>query len=283
MGQTAARDHGQDIERVRSLYVSAAYEEALAAMPPVGGTAVTTDLEQYRALCLIALGREQEAVAAVERLVNDHPMFVPRAADTSPRMQSVFMATRSRLVPAIAKRQYGEAKASYELKDVKAAREGFQRTLDLIGSLPDADKDSLADLRLLAAEFLDLAATRAAAPVLAAPAPVTPPVPTAPAPTLPPSRPEPPAEYVPPSAIRERLPSWIPPNTDAMRTTYVGMLRVSIGEDGRVVKATLVKSTHPAYDAVVLVAAKDWLYKPATRGGKPVLAQRDILVRLNPR
>src|SRR5215208_5143965 len=95
-----------DIERVRTLYVAAAYAEALAAIPASDGEPAQTDLEQYRALCLLALGREPEAVSAVERLVRDHPTFVPPASETTPRMVSIFASARSKVVPDIAKRTY---------------------------------------------------------------------------------------------------------------------------------------------------------------------------------
>ena len=147
-----------DIDRVRALYGAAAYEEALAAMPAVNGESVGTDLEQYRALCLLALGREKEAVATVERLVRDNPMYVPSASDTSPRMQSIFTGARSKLVPQIAKQAYAEAKGAYEAKNRDAAHAAFKRTIELIESLPDAEKTLLADLRLLAGEFLTLSA-----------------------------------------------------------------------------------------------------------------------------
>jgi TonB family protein len=273
-GQEAARDPDRNIDRVRMLYVSAAYEEALAAMPPVGGGAVRTDLEQYRALCLLALGREQEAVATVERLVNDNPLFVPPAAETSPRMQSMFVAARSKVVPLLAQRQYAAAKTAYGANDPIAARAGFRRTLDLIGSLPDPDKAAkLADLRLLATEFLDLSAARSV------PSPdLTPPTAGAV------STPDPRAQNVTlPIVIREHLPAWNPPNGEAKRTTYVGVLRVFVGADGRVERATIVKPSHPTYDAAALRAARQWTYRPATRGGTPVPAQRDIQVRLVPR
>ncbi|MBA2306441.1 MAG: hypothetical protein H0W08_27955, partial [Acidobacteria bacterium] len=157
-----------DIDRVRTLYVAAAYEEALAAMPAVNGAPVRTDIEQYRALCLLALGREEEAVAAVERLVRDHPTFFPPAGETSPRMQNLFAGVRTKLLPDIAKRTYVDAKAAYETKNREVAHAGFGRAVQLIDSLPEAEKNGLADLRLLAGEFLELSAVRPAA----APSPV---------------------------------------------------------------------------------------------------------------
>jgi TonB family protein len=263
----AARN--QDLERVRALYGSAAYEEALAAMPPVSGAPASTDLEQYRALCLLALGREAEAIAAVERLVRDHPTFVPPAGDTSPRLQSMFDGVRSTLVPELARQAYLDSRTAFEAKNGPAARAGFQRTLDLIESLPETGRTALADLRLLAAEFLDLLVERTA--------------------TAPPAVPDlpvqsPPKEaFSPPVALTEAMPPWNPPDGTAMRTEYAGLLRIMIGADGLVESATIVRSSHPVYDAAAVRAARGWTYWPATRNGQPVAAQKDIQVRLLPR
>ena len=262
-----------DIDRVRALYGAAAYEEALAAMPAVNGESVGTDLEQYRALCLLALGREKEAVATVERLVRDNPMYVPSASDTSPRMQSIFTSARSKLVPQIAKQAYAEAKGAYEAKNRDAAHAAFKRTIELIESLPDAEKALLADLRLLAGEFLTLSAPPPA------PAPPPPPAPTSTASNRS-GKPE--AEFVGPVAVREQLPAWVPPNSAAARTEYIGLLRIQIAADGRVTTAEIVRGSHPAYDIAAVTAAKRWLYKPATRGGQPVPSSKEIQVRLIP-
>ena len=265
----------QDLDRVRALYVSAAYEEALAAMPAVNGEAVRTDLEQYRALCLLALGREAEASAAVERLVRDHPTFVPVPGETSPRMQSLFVTARAKLIPDLARTQYGEAKTAYEKKDRETALAGFRRTISLIDSLAESDRGSLADLRLVAAGFLELSSERSARTGPAAAAPV-PGLKTAP------STPEPSGPFVGPVAINEQLPPWSPPDSASRRMEYAGLLRIAIGADGRVESATIVKSSHPVYDMAALRAAKGWTYKPATRGGQPVPTHKDIHVRLVP-
>jgi TonB family protein len=269
-----------DLERVRNLYVAAAYAEALAAIPaPAGET--RTDLEQYRALCLLALGREAEAVAAVERLVRDHPTFVPSASETTPRMLAIFGTARAKLVPDVAKRAYLDAKAAYEKKDAEAAHDGFQRTLDLIDSLPDPEKTTLADLRLLASEFLDLTATARPAPPSATPASSQPDGGVGTSGSTKPASPAGP--YAPPVAIKEELPAWNPPDNAARRTEYVGLLRVQISAAGKVESATMVRRTHPTYDVAALRAAKSWIYQPATRGGEPVAALKDIQVRLLPK
>jgi TonB family protein len=239
-------------------------------------------------LCLLALGRDAEAVSAVERLVKDHPTFVPPAAETTPRMLAIFSNARAKMVPEVAKRAYLDAKASYEKKDLAAAHEGFQKAVDLIDSLPDAEKTSLADLRLLASEFVDLTATARpsspAAPASGSASTATPEngVGTSGSGKSSPSA-APAGAYAPPVAIKEVLPAWNPPDTASRRTEYVGLLRVQISAEGKVESATMVKRTHPTYDVAALRAAKSWIYQPATRGGEPIAAQKDIQVRLLPR
>ena len=259
-----------DIDRVRALYGSAAYEEALAAMPPQTGVA-RADLEQYRALCLLALGREREAVATVERLVRDNPMYLPQAADISPRMQAIFASARSKLVPDVAKAAYVEARAAYESKNNDAAHVSFKRTIELVDSLPDPAKATLADLRLLAGEFLKLSSP----PATPAPAAAAADAPERPVSTN--------AEaFVGPTVVREQLPAWKPPDSVARRREYLGLLRIAIGPDGKVTSATIVKGSHPAYDLAAVTAAKQWLYNPATRGGQPVASLKEIQIRLVP-
>src|SRR5512146_1306432 len=91
-----AQDQDAAVGSVKTLYASAAYEDALtaierlkAAKPP----AVQTDsrsLDQYRAFCLLALGREAEASKAMEDLVNEDPFFAPDAAEVAPRVRTLF-------------------------------------------------------------------------------------------------------------------------------------------------------------------------------------------------
>ncbi len=208
----------QDMARVRALYVAAAYEEALAAMPAGLSAAAGTELEQYRALCLLALGRENDARATIERLVKAHPTFVPPADEVSPRLRTLFTSVRSALLPGLVKQSYTDAKAAYEAKDREAARAGFQRTLELIDSVPEESRGALTDMRLLAAGFHDLVAAPPAPAEPAAPAPP----PTSPA--RPPS-----GVFVPAVAIRQELPPWTPTDPVSRRTEYVGLLQLQIG------------------------------------------------------
>lgn len=255
------------VERVRALYASAAYEDALAAMPAPGeGARASTDLESYRALCLLALGREEQAAAAVERLVRDHPEFVASPTDTSPRMQALFTAARARVLPGLAKEEYAAARKAFEAKDLAMAGDGFRRTLELIRATPEEQRAGLADLEVLAAGFLDLAAVKNT------PRPV---------PAVEPLAVETP-QTTPPVPVKQDMPGWTTPAGMVAGQEFVGIIRVDIGADGRVQSATVVKPSHPSYDAAVLRAATGWIYKPGTVGGRPVPSQKTIEIRLRP-
>ena len=262
----------QDLARVRTLYVDAAYEEALAAMPATTAGISSPELEQYRALCLLALGREDDARITIERLVNARPMFRVEGADVPPRMVALFGSVRAQVLPGVVKAAYAEAKGAYESKDHSAAAGRFAQVLELIESLPAEARGPLEDLRVLASDFRDLALARAK-------------------PIAPASEPERPAAAPPKAAgpfvaavaVSEALPVWTPNDAHSRITTFEGVLRLQIGEDGRVTGAEIVRPSHPAYDVAVLQAAKKWVYTPATRGGQAVPSQKEIRIRLVPR
>lgn len=258
---------GQDVDRVRALYVAAAYEEALAAMPKGAPAAASLEVEQYRALCLLALGRDGDALAVVEGMVRSHPVYSP-SSDVSPRLVALFEASRARLVPELAREAYARGKTAFESGRYEPARESFGRVVAIIDSLAAEDQGSLADLRLLASGFLELA--RAKTP---------PPAPIEKIPSLP----APPAAYTGPVAVQEELPPWIPPSGPAGHAEYAGVFRVRIGADGRVTGSEVLESSHPLYDAQLVRAASSWLYWPATREGRPVPSVKEIQIRLVPR
>ncbi len=92
-----------DLAAVRQLYASASYEEALSRLSGLGGTSDIQQVEQYRALCLLGLGRTAEAEQALERLVDGNPLYTIADADVSPRLVSMFHEVRRRLLPGTTK------------------------------------------------------------------------------------------------------------------------------------------------------------------------------------
>src|SRR3954454_12699678 len=134
-GQTPSRDM---IGEARNLYASARYDEALAMLNdlrPATAPGATTDLksiEQYRSLCLLALGRGSEAETAIAAAVTADPGYLPGDAEASPRVRSAFSDVRKKLLPDIAARRYAEAKATFDRKEYARASPQFKQVLTLI-------------------------------------------------------------------------------------------------------------------------------------------------------
>jgi hypothetical protein len=273
----------------RALYQSAAYDEALLRLNTLRATAHPGDearfIEQYRAFCLLALGRTTEAERAMEAVITVAPAFRPSEADESPRVRAAFSEVRRRVLPGIIQQEYVQAKAALERHDAASARTGFQRVLDL---LADADvagvvnQPPLSDIRALAAGFRELSAasTPRRAPAAAVAAPVEAPTPASA------GVPTPQAvndriygvedgHVVRPVALRE---SWASlADVFAVRT---GVIEIVIDETGSVETATMSVGVNAVYDRLALTEAKRWRYKPATFDGVPVKFRKVILLDL---
>ena len=276
----------------KDLYASARYDEALSVLNGLrlGNNVDRKSVEQYRSLCLLALGRATEAETAIAAVVAADPTYRPGESE-SPRVRASFTDVRKRLLPGITTARYEVAKATYDRREWAAAEELFRIVLSLIDD-PDSG-GKLTDLRVLTAGFLELSA-RAAAP------PPPPPPPVEPKPTAPP-----PAASVSPAPIApaaaeapvpgkiytaedETVAAPIPlkqviPNVPPFMMATArprGLVDVVIDELGRVIAMSMKMSIHPSYDALVLAAAKDWKYRPATFKGQPVKYRRLISINV---
>lgn len=275
-----------NVAAARELYATARYDEALALLNSIR-TSETTDpserktIEQYRSLCLLALGREQEAETAIAAAVTADPFFAPTEAEASPRVRAAFSDVRSKLLPGIATARYAAAKQAFDRKDHANAERQFR---DLVTLLNDPQMNGrLADMRTLASGFLDLAAAAAApapAPVKSEPAPVA-----APPPAGKPAAPAAPRIYggddpgvIPPVALRQQFPAV--PTSIIKMTKERGILEVIIDEQGRVISFTLRMPIHPVYDTMLVGAAREWKYKPATLNGTPVRFRKMIQIQV---
>jgi hypothetical protein len=282
--RTGAASRDSNVSAARELYATARYDEALALLNGIRVEASDPSerktIEQYRSLCLLALGRDEEAEAAIAAAVTADPFFLPTEAEASPRVRSVFSEVRSNLLPDIASARYAAAK---QLFDRKAYAEAEGEFRDLVMLLDDPQMNGrLSDMRTLAAGFLDLAVAAAAPPepAKAEPAPAA----AAPPPAAP-VAPPPPAIYtgeepgvVPPETVRQQLPS-LPASITGL-TKDRGILELIIDEQGRVISLTLRAPIHPVYDSMLVGAAREWKYKPATMNGKPVKFRKIIQVQL---
>jgi TonB family protein len=59
-----------------------------------------------------------------------------------------------------------------------------------------------------------------------------------------------------------------------------GLVGITIDERGRVEQADIIRSLHAAYDRLLLQAAAEWTYEPATRNGQPVKFRKTIRLAL---
>ena len=276
---------GEDsLAAARDLYASAAYEDALAVLNRLPQSnqplEVTRAVEQYRALCLLALGRTAEAERAIEAVIAGDPSFRP-AADVSPRVRATFTDVRRRVLPAMIQQTYTSAKGAFDRREFAEAASTFTRTLVMMTD-PDVEavaaKPPLSDLRTLASGFRDLA-TAAAAPPPPPPTPAPEPAPAPPpAPVVPRTYTAADANVVAPVTIRQQLPSY-PGQLAILRQ---GMIDVLIDETGVVQTAMMTQSINPQYDAMAISAAKHWRYRPATLNGTPVKYRKAVQVSVKP-
>jgi hypothetical protein len=47
-----------------------------------------------------------------------------------------------------------------------------------------------------------------------------------------------------------------------------------------VLNAVIEQAAHPLYDRLLLAAARDWTFSPATMNGKPVVSEKLVSVQL---
>ena len=109
----------RDLSAARELYASAAYEDALAALNRLRSSdhppSQSPIIEQYRAFCLLALGRASDAEQAIEAVVTADPSYHPADSEVSPRIRTTFAEVRRRMLPVIIQQKYTQAKAAYDL------------------------------------------------------------------------------------------------------------------------------------------------------------------------
>src|SRR5437763_299845 len=171
----AAQDR---LSAARDLYAAAAYEDALTTLGRAndGASAAPSAgdierVEEYKAFCLFALGRNQDAQSTAEGLIGRNPLLQVDA-DASPRIAAMFADVRKKLMPSLVRERYRTARAAIDRKEYSAAEPQLtylRRMLDEADKIGAAD-ETMGDLRVLVDGFMEL--TRAAAaPTIVAAAP----------------------------------------------------------------------------------------------------------------
>lgn len=261
----------------RNLYESAAYEDALIALGRLGAEAssdAAKEIERYRALCLMALGRESEADKIIESIVMNDPLYQP--ADAAPRVRAAFTAVRHRVVPGLVRSLYADAKAAFDRKAYPEAVQGLERIVLVVDSLATANQSDLKDFRMLAAGFLELSrAALVPPPPVPAAAAVEAKAEAAPAP-----------EELPPSTPLVALDQTLPPLPFALASSgtreFRGRIELEIDETGRVRDVRILESVNVLYDPLLLKAALEWKYEPPRIAGKPTASSKRVQVVLRP-
>jgi hypothetical protein len=258
----------------------------LTALSNLPSSVDSDQADKFRALCLLALNRTQDAQQALERLATRRPLLKFDEGE-SPKLVSMFRDARARVLPAAAKNMYASAKTNFEQGQLTKAATQFDELIALLSEKELATQPGLADLKMLAEGFSKLtqqqiSTERAAAASVAEKTP-------APAPVVEP----PPAEPVrifssadtdvrPPIAIEQTIPQWVPPTGALRYQEFSGILEIVIDESGSVTGATMVQRVNIIYDQMLMSAAKRWRYQPAVRDGKPVTYRKLINIMLRP-
>jgi TonB family protein len=281
----------ETLAHAKDLYLSAAYDEALAVLEQLKSQPASTEVQQYRMFCLLALQRSDEARKAIEDIVTADPFYRPSETQTSPRILSVFQDTRKAMLPGLVQRTYANAKTLFEKKDPQALSQ-FELVLKLLDDPDLKNAAQLADMRTVVSGFRDLSKAMASAPS-AAPRPgdtlpagsadvgasqtativETPPATSAPDGAF---------GFTPPVVLAQPIPRWEPPSPVDRRSAFKGLIEVTIDENGNVTAATIQQSVHPLYDAKLLAMARTWKYKPALRNGVPTTSVKVVAIQLQP-
>jgi TonB family protein len=281
-----------DLTSARDLYAAAAYEDALQVLNRLRGAQNRPEdaraIDQYRAFCLLALGRANDAEQAIEAVLAAEPSYRPTDSDVSPRIRSAFADVRRRMLPAIIQQKYVQAKAAFDRKEYATAAKEFSQVLVTLADpdlASDAARPPLSDVRQLAVGFEELS-SKAAAPPPPPPAPV---VQTAPAPPPPAAVAAPvPAPghiytaddrtVVPPSIVTQTLPSF----RGVTPVERVGRIEVVIDETGAVESVVMTASVNSVYDKLAVAAARTWRYTPATVNGHAVKFRKIVQITVRP-
>ena len=251
-----------ELDRIRQLYTNASYDEALTRLSALDEAHDPNEVDQYRALCLIGLGRVTEADQTLERIVHRAPAFRIDQRHASPAFVARFAAVRTRVLPIAAQRMYTRAKTTFDLKDYGSAAAQLEDLLAVLRAEASSGDASLARLQRLAEGFLRLTqaelkvSTRAIYSLLD-------------------------RDVTPPVDVERVLPPWNPPTEISWRW-YRGLVQLVIDERGAVEDVALVESVADFYDDSLVEAARQWRFKPAERAGRPVKYRKLVEVTMRP-
>jgi tetratricopeptide (TPR) repeat protein len=256
------------LEQARTLYAEAAYEEALATLPASSPSGREDEADEYRTLCLLALGKIAEAERTTEGALMRN--FAFSMADASPRGRDFVGAIRQRVLPIRAESLYARGRADLEDRNYTEALNKFSTLLALLDE-PEVAK--LSDLRAPTEQFRATAERLAAAERAKG--------------TTSPDEANRiytrlAAAVKPPVQVSRKLPLWTPPRDQAWRT-FRGVVEVVVDREGRVESAKVIESLAAFYDGPLADAAMTWHFEPARLNGQPVRFRHQIEIVMRPK
>lgn len=285
----AARAADEGLGKAKDLYAAAAYDDALSVLD---GLAKSTPpemagIDEYRAFCLYALGRTNEADAIFASLMKRDPAFHIEEEDASPRVEAAFAAVRKRVLPDLIRDQYRAAREALASKSTDLAEARLLQAKQMLAEARSAGawNDTLSDLQMLVDGFLDLNDAKTAK--AAAPAQPMPSGDARPA-AANNAAPRAPREYgveekdvTPPIPVRHSVPP-VPASLYSFLQRKSALIEIHIGETGAVQRVVVRRSLYPAYDDRLVEAIQAWQYRPAVKGGAPVAYVAFVEISVNP-
>ena len=227
------------LDAAKTLYLSAAYEEALTALGNLPAGVDPDQADKFRALCQMALNRTQDAQTTLERLAARRPTMKLDETE-SPKLVAMFDEARARVLPSAVRSLYASAKGNFEQGDLKAAAAEF-RVLNQLLAEKELSGPAFADMKMLADGFAKLTDQQLAVEQAAALAKAAPPAPEPVVQVVDSSRIFSLAdqEVVPPVPIEQTIPQWVPPTGNFKFQEFTGVLEVVIDESGLVTSAVM--------------------------------------------
>ena len=252
------------LQQAIDLYWNGEYERTLQLLGSELAADQVVEGRRYRAFSLVALGRNDEARAEFHTLLESDPSHALDSALVSPKIVEQFELARQELAASLLE----QGKTAYF--DGR-----YDEAFGLLEKLLEVDPSSLLgkEYLQLARERIDLEQRTAA---------LEPEVPQEPeVPEVDPNR-----VYniggnvTEPVPVRQTPPRY-PPWDASNGTEGDVILRLTIGRDGTVEGADVVRSLNQRMDAEAIRAARTWRYEPARLNGQPVRAFKIISIRFS--
>jgi TonB family protein len=203
--------------------------------------------------------------------------------DAAPRIAAMFASVQRRVLPQLIKDEYRVARtAAVEKAPEAESRLRHVRQLLDTAERIDAWDETLADVRLIVDGFLELAHTAEprnaageATAAAAAPEPPSPPAPLVASSTD--------AGVVAPIAVFQPQPNIPPAVLNLVRQLHgTSKIDLLINEEGTVEEVTVKQPVSPAYDKLIVAAARKWRYKPALKDGVPIKFVSTVVINASP-